>query len=146
MPDPSHAEGPLPPADVVIMVVCRDNILESGDPFGIEIGRYDGCCPLLARIDQHRAAVRRLDEDRHTLADVEEGEGQGIRDVGRRWGQEDREGQDRKQGSHSIIIELLIVGVDERIFDAGAEGIIVNADEQPIPRKTSYKEFSRDWN
>lgn len=57
--------------------------------------------PRHVSIDEHRVAVRRLDEDRVALADVREYDGHSVEGVGRCGGDEsDRYEKDRKQQPH----------------------------------------------
>ena len=79
--DRHRLEHPGHPADVVRVRMGRDQQVDSGDAHFPEKG--DDVSP--ARVDQRGLALRRLQEHRVALADVEEGDAQGgVRGLG--WG------------------------------------------------------------
>ena len=116
-PDRHRRQDAGHPADVVGVVVGGDDVLEPRDPFGGKSGRDGRRGPGLSCIDEHRPAVRRLDEEGVALADVEEGDGQGVGGV-RRCGASDGncEEKDRKQQPHYIIPGLVIVAAGRKGF------------------------------
>ncbi|MEN6518858.1 MAG: hypothetical protein ABFC38_11900 [Methanospirillum sp.] len=82
--------------------------LEPRDLLDGEGGRDVRRGPRLAGVDEQRVVVRRLDEYRITLANAEEGDGQGAGDAGGRWG--DERNSDNEESKKQAQVETRWIG------------------------------------
>ena len=70
-PDGELGQDRLVAADMVSMGVARDGCIERRHPPGLEVGDDTGAGIGVAGIDEHDLPGRRLDQDRITLAHVQ---------------------------------------------------------------------------